>query len=50
MNAFDAAEKVGRADELRTQLVELFERQNADEGAVAIPATFLKVTVTKPGA
>jgi SAM-dependent methyltransferase len=48
MNAFDAAEKAGRTDELRTQLVELFERQNAGKGAVAIPATFLKVTVMRP--
>jgi SAM-dependent methyltransferase len=48
MNAFDAAEKAGRTDELRAQLVELFERQNAGKGGVAIPATFLKVTVSRP--
>ncbi|MEO7201383.1 MAG: class I SAM-dependent methyltransferase [Candidatus Tumulicola sp.] len=47
MNAFDAAEKSGRTDELCTQLVELFERQNAGKGEVSIPATFLKVTVAR---
>lgn len=49
MNAFEAAEKNGRADELRTQLETLFESQNrhADQHATAIPATFLRVTVKR---
>ena len=50
MNAFEAAGKDGRSDELRTQLVDLFDRQNVAEHDVAIPATFLKVTVNVPGA
>lgn len=51
MNAFDAAAKDGRESELRAQLDELFERQNAGgPGEVSIPATFLKVTVVKPKA
>ncbi|HEY3674986.1 MAG TPA: class I SAM-dependent methyltransferase [Candidatus Tumulicola sp.] len=49
MNAFDAAAKDGRDGELRSQLDELFERQNTGgAGEVSIPATFLKVTVLKP--
>ncbi len=48
MNAFDAAEKNGRAAELQKELESLFERQNqsADKNATSIPATFLRVTVT----
>jgi SAM-dependent methyltransferase len=47
MNAFEAAEKNGRADALRQELVALFESQNrsADKGRTSIPATFLRVTV-----
>ncbi len=47
MNAFAAAEKNGRADELRTQLETLFESQNTSprKDATSIPATFLRVTV-----
>jgi SAM-dependent methyltransferase len=46
MNAFDAAEKNGKADELHKQLVELAESQNQSKnGGTCIPATFLKVTV-----
>jgi len=50
MNAFEAAESNGKAEALREELVALFERQNTspDKTATAIPATFLKVTVTKP--
>jgi hypothetical protein len=50
MNAFEAAQTNGRDEALREELVALFERQNTspDTGATAIPATFLKVTVTKP--
>lgn len=47
MNAFEAAERDGRADALQGELVQLFERQNqASDGRTRIPATFLKVTVT----
>jgi 2-polyprenyl-3-methyl-5-hydroxy-6-metoxy-1,4-benzoquinol methylase len=47
MNAFDAAEKAGRADDLRKELDALFEKQNTStrEDATSIPATFLRVTV-----
>jgi SAM-dependent methyltransferase len=48
MNAFDAAEKSGRAAELKQELDKLFEAENraASEGGTSIPATFLRVTVT----
>src|SRR5215813_12712703 len=45
MNAFEAAEKQGKADELQKQLEELFESQNKSEEGTSIPATFLRVTV-----
>lgn len=47
MNAFDAAEKNGRAAELKKALDELFNTQNqsARKDATSIPATFLRVTV-----
>ena len=47
MNAFEAAEKDGRADELRGQLETLFVSQNtsAEAGKTSIPATFLRVSV-----
>lgn len=47
MNAFEAAEKNGQADELNRQLVELAESKNtATNGGTEIPATFMRVTVT----
>jgi ubiquinone/menaquinone biosynthesis C-methylase UbiE len=48
MNAFDAAEKNGRAADLQKELVALFESQNRSPtpGTTSIPATFLRVTVT----
>jgi hypothetical protein len=48
MNAFEAAEKSGRAAELQRELDALFERQNqsARAGATSIAATFLRVTVS----
>jgi ubiquinone/menaquinone biosynthesis C-methylase UbiE len=48
MNAFEAAEKNGRADELQKQLDALFVSQNrsARADATSIPATFLRVTVS----
>ena len=50
MNALDAAEQTGRADELRSELGRLFEahNQSGDPGRTEIPATFLRVTATKP--
>jgi hypothetical protein len=48
MNAFEAAEKNGRAAELATELDALFSSQNqsARSDVTSIPATFLRVTVT----
>jgi SAM-dependent methyltransferase len=46
MNAFEAAEKSGRADELQKELEELFASQNESQHGTCIPATFLRVTVT----
>ncbi len=45
MNAFEAAEKNGRAAELQQELEALFTRQNRSPNATSIPATFLRVTV-----
>jgi ubiquinone/menaquinone biosynthesis C-methylase UbiE len=48
MNAFDAAEKNGRAGDLQKELESLFESQNTSrkEGVTVIPATFLRVGVS----
>jgi SAM-dependent methyltransferase len=47
MNAFDAAEKNGRTEELNDQLVALATAQNTStEGGTTIPATFMRVTVS----
>jgi SAM-dependent methyltransferase len=49
MNAFEAAEQAGRADELRGELEQLFERENEAEGdRTRIGATYLRVTATVP--
>jgi len=46
MNAFEAAEKNGKTEELYSQLVELAKAQNkSTDGGTSIPATFLRVTV-----
>jgi len=47
MNAFEAAEKNGRAAELQEELEDLFNSQNKSprKDATSIPATFLRVTV-----
>jgi hypothetical protein len=47
MNAFDAAEKNGKADNLRRELEDLFASQNksSSKDATSIPATFLRVSV-----
>jgi ubiquinone/menaquinone biosynthesis C-methylase UbiE len=56
MNAFEAAEKQGKAGELQKQLEELFNNQNdaargragsSNQEGTSIPATFLRVTVDK---
>jgi ubiquinone/menaquinone biosynthesis C-methylase UbiE len=47
MNAFEAAERNGKVEELRGQLVELAKLQNTNaDGGTSIPATFLRVTVS----
>jgi ubiquinone/menaquinone biosynthesis C-methylase UbiE len=47
MNAFEAAEKNGKVEELHRQLVELANAQNKSAtGGTSIPATFLRVTVS----
>jgi SAM-dependent methyltransferase len=47
MNAFEAAERGGRAKDLQGELEELFNSQNIGSGkeATTIPATYLSVTV-----
>jgi ubiquinone/menaquinone biosynthesis C-methylase UbiE len=49
MNAFEAAEKAGKAGDLQRELEELFNSQNQSnsENTTSIPATFLRVTVTR---
>jgi SAM-dependent methyltransferase len=48
MNAFEAAEKNGRAGELERELVDLFSSQNKKSrgDGTSIPATYLRVTVS----
>jgi hypothetical protein len=48
MNAFDAAEKNGKADDLQRELDALFTSQNTsgNKDTTSIPATFLRVTVS----
>jgi len=46
MNAFEAAQKNGREEELRNQLLILAKAHNQNaNGSTSIPATFLRVTV-----
>ena len=45
MNAFEAAEKNGKVDEIRGQLIELAKAQNKAEVGTDISATFMRVTV-----
>jgi SAM-dependent methyltransferase len=49
MNAFDAATASGRAADLQAELEALFEAQNTSTspGRTVIPATFMRVTVTR---
>lgn len=48
MNAFEAAEKAGKTEQLQRELEDLFVAQNRspDPARTSIPATFLRVTVT----
>jgi len=50
MNAFDAAQKQGRADNLQQELEALFVAQNRSpsKDSTIIPATYLQVTVAVP--
>lgn len=50
MNAFEAAQKEGKDKALKAELETLFKNhnQNKNENETSIPATFLKVTITKP--
>jgi ubiquinone/menaquinone biosynthesis C-methylase UbiE len=46
MNAYEAAERSGRVDELHRQLVDLAIAQNTSGcGSTSIPATFMRITV-----
>jgi SAM-dependent methyltransferase len=45
MNAFEAAEKNGKADNLQKELEDLFTSQNRSTSTTSIPATYLQVTV-----
>jgi ubiquinone/menaquinone biosynthesis C-methylase UbiE len=49
MNAFEAAEKSGKASDLQKELEALFNSQNQSTvaGKTSIPATFLKVTLMR---
>jgi SAM-dependent methyltransferase len=49
MNAYEAAAADGRQDELQSKLEALFAEHNASPtaGSTSIPATFLRVTVTR---
>jgi SAM-dependent methyltransferase len=47
MNAYEAAERNGRVEELHNQLLDLAKSQNkSPNGGTSIPATFLRVTVS----
>ncbi len=47
MNAYEAARKNGKVEELHKQILELAKAQNkSSNGGVSIPATFLRVTVS----
>lgn len=50
MNAFDAAARSGKVDDLQAELDLLFNRQNQarTNGTTTIPASFLRVTVRVP--
>ena len=45
MNAYEAARKNGKEDQIHAQLIELANSQNKSDGGTLIPATFMRVTV-----
>ena len=49
MNAFEASEKNGRASDLQKELEILFngQKKSPSKDSTSIPATFLRVTVTR---
>ncbi|MEJ7675405.1 MAG: hypothetical protein WKF59_22525 [Chitinophagaceae bacterium] len=49
MNAFEAAEKNGKATDLQHELEALFNSQNksTSDNSVSIPATYLLITVIR---
>ncbi|GAA4758026.1 hypothetical protein GCM10023264_27780 [Sphingomonas daechungensis] len=47
MNAFEAAAKAGKSEQLERELIDLFVAQNKGFERTEIPAIFLKVTATK---
>lgn len=47
MNAFEAAARQNRSGQLHAELLNLFDAQNQGAADTSIPATYLKVTVTK---
>ncbi len=48
MNAFEAAAKDGRDEQLQAELAELFGAQNrGGTDRTEIPATFLKITIDR---
>ncbi|WP_395622995.1 class I SAM-dependent methyltransferase [Sphingomonas daechungensis] len=47
MNAFEAAAKAGKSEQLERELIDLFVAQNKGVERTRNPATFLKVTATK---
>ena len=47
MNAYEAAGKDNRADQLHRELVDLFVAQNRGDGRTEIPATYLQVDIAK---
>jgi ubiquinone/menaquinone biosynthesis C-methylase UbiE len=50
MNAFEAAEKNGKAKDLQNELETLFESQNksGSDNSTVIPATYMLITVKRP--
>jgi SAM-dependent methyltransferase len=47
MNAYEAAAKAGRTAQLHRELLDLFNGQNRGGESAAIPATYLKIAVTR---
>jgi hypothetical protein len=47
MNAYEAAAADGREAELQAELEDLFNEKNESDEGTRIPATFLRVTVTR---